>query len=255
MLFFNLIYLTIGISLVLMFMKEGVYMPSTPALCLTHQMVDRGVWYGAVFTMIWLCIERHILIFCSNWIRTARGQWVFHYIPLAIFSLYAPCFYFYMIFIYPCEHIYDYHVTLCGGPWYSCSLSASFRLYLTFGHNFMPFPIIFIVSSSFLLRVLIQKHRLKRGNMWKKNRKMILQFVFISTTYISFALPFTMVNITRRVNGYDVDPNVRTLFDRMANVPAIVLPYATAITLPHVKQKLKMLIWWKRTRTAINPLS
>ncbi|UJR06543.1 hypothetical protein I4U23_010826 [Adineta vaga] len=245
----------VGISLVLSFTKLGVYEPFTPILCLTHQIVDRGIWFGAVFSMIWLSFERHILIFHSYWHNTKRGRWLFHYIPLSIFALYAPCFYLYMIFIYPCEHQYNINVYLCGGPWYSCSFPSSFRLFLTFGHNFVPFPLIVILSGSVLLRVILQKRRLQRVNMWRQNRKLILQFLSISATYIIFALPLTIINIIRRINGYYVDTNVRTLIEYMANVPAIILPYATAITLPHLKEKLSNLIFLKRIHRTINPLS
>ncbi|UJR06940.1 hypothetical protein I4U23_011229 [Adineta vaga] len=254
MLLFNFIYLTIGIAFILRFMKLGVYEPFSPIFCLTNQIVDRGIWFGAVFSMIWLSFERHILIFHSHWHHTKRGRWLFHYIPLSIFALYAPCFYLYMIFIYPCEHQYKINIYLCDGPWYSCSLSPSFRLFLTFGHNFVPFPLILILSGSVLFRVIIQKRRLQRGNMWRQNRKIILQFFSISTTYIIFALPLTVINIIRRINGYDVDTNVRKLLEPMASAPAIILPYATAITLPHLKEKLSKLIFFKRIHRTINPL-
>ncbi|CAF4176479.1 unnamed protein product, partial [Adineta steineri] len=106
-------------------MQRGVYIPFTPAVCLVHQFVNYGIWYAAIFSMIWLSLERHILIFHSSLTRTARGRCLFHYIPLAIFALYAPVFYFYITFIYPCERMYDAYTLVCGGPYYTCSFPQS----------------------------------------------------------------------------------------------------------------------------------
>ncbi|CAF4181635.1 unnamed protein product, partial [Adineta steineri] len=120
-----LIHKTANMPLILSFMQRGVYIPFTPAVCLVHQFVNYGIWYAAIFSMIWLSLERHILIFHSSLTRTARGRCLFHYIPLAIFALYAPVFYFYITFIYPCERMYDAYTLVCGGPYYTCSFTQS----------------------------------------------------------------------------------------------------------------------------------
>ena len=133
---FNFIILTIDLPLLMNYYSKKTYVPFNPAICLVNQFVDYGLWYGAVMTMLWLSIEQHILIFHSNLIRTARGCWLFHYIPLALFSLYAPIIYFYLIFIYLCEHQYNATAYVCGG---------------------------------LLLRVIVQKCNLKRANGWRKN--------------------------------------------------------------------------------------
>ncbi|CAF1113505.1 unnamed protein product [Adineta steineri] len=239
--------------LILSFMKRGVYIPFTPAVCLVHQFVNYGIWYAAIFSMIWLSLERHILIFHSSFTRTARGRCLFHYIPLAIFALYAPVFYFYITFIYPCERMYDAYTLVCGGPYYTCSFTQSLHWYVTIFHSSLPVPLIVIISGNLLVRVIIQKRRLQRGNAWRQNRKMILQFVFISATFIILDLPLSIDNILRRIGVASAGTNIDLIVNQMSNVPAMVLPYATAITLHKLKQKLRIVIFCKPTPHNVNP--
>ncbi|UJR16668.1 hypothetical protein I4U23_003568 [Adineta vaga] len=136
--------------------QRGTYVPFNPAICLLYQFVD--------------------------FVRTTRGRLVFHYIPLVCFALYAPIFYFYLLFIYPCECKYNANAFLCDSPWYNCSVPTALS------------PLIVILSGSFLIRVIVRQRRLQQGYSWrKKNRKMILPFIFITVAYIIFVLPFVIL--------------------------------------------------------------
>ncbi|UJR16730.1 hypothetical protein I4U23_003630 [Adineta vaga] len=247
-LLFNFISLTIGLPLIINYSRRGFYVPFNPAICYFHQFVDYGIWYGAIITMVWLSLERHILIFHSNLVSTARGRLIFHYIPLACVSLYSPIFYFCIIFIRSCEHNLDATSFLCGGPWYRCPVPASLSWYMAVCHDIAPIPLIIVISGCLLIRVVVQKHRLQRANGWRQNRKMILQFIFIAATYIIFDLPLVTLTVMRRFGITNFGTNVSTFISPMANTPAIVISYATVITLPDLKQKLRMLIFYKPTQ-------
>jgi len=254
-LFFNFIILTIDLPLLMNYYNRKAYVPFNPAICLVNQFVDYGIWYGTIMTMLWLSIERHILIFHSNLVRTARGRWLFHYIPLVLFTLYAPVFYFYLIFIYPCEHQYSATAYVCGGPWYACTFSPSLMWFRAIFHGIVPIMLIIGFTGGLLLRVIIQKRNLQRANGWRKNRKMILQFIAISFIYIIFDGPVTIINTMKRLGITYSNTNFVPFLSLMEYVPSILMSYAIVITLPKLKQKLRMLIFCQPNRQIVHPIN
>ncbi|CAF4289899.1 unnamed protein product, partial [Adineta steineri] len=97
--------------------------------------------------------------------------------------------------------------------------------------------------GTLLIRVILQKHRLQCGNDWRHNRKIILQFIFIAATYIIFDVPLVTLKFMRRFRITDYGTNVSTFLSPMTNVLAIIISYATVITLPDLKQKLRKLVF------------
>ncbi|CAF0899689.1 unnamed protein product [Adineta steineri] len=236
------------------FFRLGFITQITPAFCLINQFVYYGIWYGAMFSLAWLSIERHILIFHSIRVATARGRLLFHYIPLILFSLYAPIFYVYLIFFYPCERIYDGTMIQCGDACFTGSISNSFKQYILIAHDFMPIVIIIVSSAALLLRVIIQKRRLRQVNEWRKFRKMITQFILISGTFVIFYLPYTVIYFVKALGFSSFGNNVITYFVPLTNVPFMALPYATIITLPGLRKKLCALIICKPKQNTIRPV-
>ncbi|CAF0849305.1 unnamed protein product [Adineta steineri] len=308
------------------YLRLGFITPLTAAFYLINQFVIYGIWYGATFSIVWISIERHILIFHSTRVATARGRLLFHYIPLMLFSLYAPILYAYLIFFYPCERIYDGTQTLCGDAcfwgsisdsfaqymsiahdimpiviivvfgaalllryiplmlfslyapilyaylifFYPCeriydgtqtlcgdacfwgSISDSFAQYMSIAHDIMPIVIIVVFGAALLLRIIIQKRCLRQVNEWRKYRKMIIQFIFISSTFVIFYLPYTVVDFVKALGFSSFGINVIQYFLPLTNVPSIALPYATLITLPGLKQKLFALTICKAKQNTIH---
>ncbi|CAF0895397.1 unnamed protein product [Adineta steineri] len=235
------------------YLRLGFITPLTAAFCLINQFLVYGIWYGASFSMVWISIERHILIFHSSRVATARGRLLFHYIPLMLFSLYAPILYAYLIFVYPCERIYDGTQTLCGDACFWGSISDSFSQYMSIAHDIMPIVIIVVFGAALLLRIVIQKRRLRQVNEWRKYRKMIIQFIFISITFVIFNLPYTVIYFGKSLGFSSFGINVIRYFLPLTNVPSIAMPYATVITLPGLKQKLFALIICKAKQNTIHP--
>lgn len=54
--------------------------------------------------MVWLAIERHILIFHDRWISNRRGRFIFHYLPLIILVSYIVLLYITTVFLLLCEN-------------------------------------------------------------------------------------------------------------------------------------------------------
>ena len=253
-LIFNLMSLIIDLSMTMDFMRRGIVGSLTPALCLLHQYVTFGIWYGALSLMLWTSIERHILIFHSKLVSTARGRLLVHYTPLVLFSLYAPTLYFYLIFLYPCENVFDARNAICGLPCFFEKIPAWFIWYDSFVHFIIPIFLIIVFGVLLLVRVLAQKRRLQQTITWHQNRKMIVQLILVSSSYLVFCLPYFIITLVQSLGfpsfGSDV---ISPYIAQMTYVPAIVVPYATLATLSGLKQKLRSLTTCRGNRRAIAP--
>ena len=255
-LIFNFLSLTIDVSMTMDFMRRGFVVSLTPALCLFHQYMAFGIWYGGLSLMLWTSIERHILIFHSKLVSTARGRLLVHYVPLVFFSLYVPSLYFYLIFLYPCENVFVATNALCGSPCFFKEVPAWFIWYDSFVHFIIPIFLIIVFGVLLLVRVLAQRRRLQRTVTWHQNRKLIVQLILVSSSYLVFCLPYFIITLVQSLGfpsfGSDI---IFPYIAQMTYVPVIVVPYATLATLSGLKQKLRSLATCRDNRRAIAPSS
>ncbi len=254
LLFFNFIDLTIDLSMTMSYSLLGYVSPFYPIVCLTWQFVDYGIWYGSISLMFWASIERHILVFHSHLLRTERGRLFIHYIPLSFFSLYTPILYFCLIFIYPCDRIFVKTSIRCGSICYLNVASTWFIYYDSLANYIVPILLIAVFSIVLILRSLQQKSRLKQAIKWRQYRKMIIQLALVSLSYLIFDLPYIIIVIVQSSGYPDFGSDILTPYiSRLVYVPAIVLPYATLLSLSRLKQKLGALLIWRRNRQIIAP--
>jgi hypothetical protein len=256
LLLFNFIDLTIDVSMTMSYSLLGYVSLFSPLRCLVWQFVDYGIWYGSISLMFWASVERHILVFHSNLIRTKRKRIIFHYIPLIFFTIYTPILYFYLIFIYPCDRIFDAKSIRCGSICYLNMAPIWFIYYDSLANYTIPILLITVFSGVLILRFVQQKQRLKQATKWRQCRKMIIQLALVSISYLVFDLPYIIIVIVQSSGYPDFGSNILSPYiTRLVYVPSIVLPYATLLSLPGLRQKLSVLLFWKRNRRTVAPSS
>ena len=253
-LIFNFIQLTTDVSMTVSYLRLGYVVPSTPMYCLIWQFVDFGIWYAALFLMLWSSIERHILIFHSGLVATVQRRILIHFMPLLAVSLYAPVFYAYLIFVYPCTSIYDYSFPLCGGPCYYSDIAISLVWYETIAHYVIPVLLIAVLNIALLFRVINQKHRLHQAIHWRQYRKMTVQLVSIASVFLLSDLPFTIITIVRWSGHPDFATDIAGPYlTYLTYLPAIAIPFVTLGTLSALKKKLNALLFFRANRQALVP--
>ncbi|CAF4246851.1 unnamed protein product, partial [Adineta steineri] len=131
-----------------------------------------------------------------------------------------------------------------------------FIYYDTLAHYTIPILLITLFSSILILRFIKQKSRLKQAIKWRQCRKMIIQLSLVSISYLVFDLPYIIIVIVQS-SGY---PNfgseiITPYISHLVYVPPIVVPYATLLSLPRLKYKLRSLLFWKRNRRIIAPVT
>lgn len=246
LLFYNFISVAVDLSLSQDYNRLGYVQLFHPILCLIWQFIDFGIWYGAITLMLWMSVERHILIFHSQLVQTIRGRVFFHYIPLLISALYAPLVYFYFVVLYPCERTYSNTEHQCGYPCFYIFIPNWFGYYDSFVDYIIPIFLIVFFSGSLFLGFFKQKQRLKQTVTWRQCRTMVIQLSLVSAVYLIFYLPYAIIYIVQ-LSGYSTFANniFSSYILRLSLVPCIVLPYASLLGLPNLKEKINCLCFWK----------
>ncbi|CAF4966814.1 unnamed protein product, partial [Rotaria sp. Silwood1] len=104
LLFNNLIYELIDISLFLNYYRLDTVLPATQSLCLIWIFIDEALYSVSTITVAWASIERHILIFHNQWLSSSRRRFLIHYVPMMLLVSYIILFHFVVIVFPPCEN-------------------------------------------------------------------------------------------------------------------------------------------------------
>ncbi|CAF0730875.1 unnamed protein product [Adineta steineri] len=86
-----------------------------------------------------------------------------------------------------------------------------------------------------------------RQMTWKKNRKMTIQLLSVSTTFLIFNVGYFVLALGEFVWDPNFGADLMVWF-LSVNVcaPQLVFPFLCLGTMPNLKQKLKALIFWRR---------
>lgn len=226
-------------------------------------------FYSTLFCMFWIyveytfvtqsliltmyvSIERYMLLFYKPIIL--KHQILFHYIPLFISSFYLPSILIYLIFFFPCKQIFDYTKFECGIPCFVHSYSIG--LFNEIFHIFIPALIILIFNTFIIIRVLLHKiHAHVINNLWRQNRRMILQLVMISLLTSVAWIPYVIVIIIQIFINPTFGSTI--LFFHVINityVPCLGTPYLALVALPQdIRKKIFSCVWKIKTNRRIYP--
>ena len=110
-------------------------------------------------------------------------------------------------------------------------------------NGFLPCCLIAIFSIALLIRVCWQKKQMGRQMTWKKNRKMTVQLLGISTTFLAFNLGYFIITIIQTVQDPTFGTDVMVWFFSI-NVcaPQLIFPFLCLSTIPNLQMKLRNFI-------------
>ena len=204
-------------------------------------MPDYVTYEIALQLMLWASIERHILIFNPSLFNT-RSQRIFgHYLPLSYCFIYPTVYYVYFILFYPCESYYDFQTSSCMAACFlwTNKIMAYFELIF---NGFLPVCLVAICSIALLVRVLWKKPQMGRQMTWKKNRKMTVQLLGISSTFLAFNLGYFIIAIVQMVRDPNFGQEVMVWFFSI-NVcaPQLIFPFLCLSTIPNFKKEINAL--------------
>ena len=132
----------------------GFVQPAVSAYCIWWIWYEFSLNTINGFLMSWISIERHFLIFHTNFLRNLniRKRRLFHLLPLIISTSWGPIYYLLTVIISPmCTNAFDFASLLCGS---SCYLFTSWGTFDIFFNTISPVFIIFLCNLTLFLRVV-----------------------------------------------------------------------------------------------------
>ena len=251
---FGLIYEVTDIVWYIHFYRTGTPLLATETFCRIWAFNDGAVYVIIALLMAWASIERHILIFHSNWIVTKTKCFFFHYLPLIIASVYPTVFYGVIFLVLPCDVPFDYTLATCD---YAACLAwkASLSLWDSVANFIVPVFVIVIFSVALFVRVVHHRCRARRRIEWRNYRKMAVQLLSISAIYFVFLLPPMVLNIAYTVGlPWDGGSDYYWATQYFGYYTVLLTPFVCIVSLPELRSKWKRLFFCRRER-AVGPAS
>ena len=253
-LFINLIVQLTNIPWILSYYRLQEVSIQTPSFCLAWVFINETLYITTTVLFSWATIERHILIFHDRLVATKYKFIFVHCLPIVIILVYCFSYNIIVILFPPCQNTFDYTQVVCAQPlcYYEVDSVAMWDIIV---NDMIPTIIIIVCSIALLLRVLLQKQRMRQRINWRNYRKMTIQLLSISLLYLIIYIPGMLMGF---IYLCDVPEYIGADFVLYAGFFAyygnILLPFICAGSMPELKKKVKMIFpSWRRQLREIAP--
>ena len=194
LLILSFLHKTTDVPFVLYFLRWHSVLIHTHQFCLFWTWLDYSTAGTCLHLLTWCCIERHFFIFHSHRMKMKRTLILLHYIPLTVTLVYLPLFLAVVVF-FPtgCVNQWSYNQLFCGGPCF-IELSALSAFDWIF-HCVVPNVVIILANALLFGRLVWQKVKRNRPVRWKRQRRLVIQLVFISSLFLILFGPMMVVGV------------------------------------------------------------
>ena len=246
------LYITLDLPFTINYYRIGYDIFRTRSFCLWWYWLDYTLLTTSLFLTATASIQRYILVFHASWLQGSRKRWILHYIPLSFCIIYLPLFYSVMIFFYPCVTLSDQEYLVCPFPCYGNNIVLLYIDWII--HVISPVVVIVLANLFLLCRVIyaFNKFRRPQTRIWRKRRKLILQFFGFSILYIIGWGPLAIISVVQILllpDLYNYAPNLYYINSSTYCVN-VLQPFICFFALPELLKLIKRTI--KRRRTMIN---
>jgi hypothetical protein len=238
------------------FYLNGIVHPATSAYCTWWTWYEFSLNTTNGILMAWISIERHLLIFHTNFLRNLPvwKRRLLHIVPLVVCSLWGPLYYFLTIIISPmCTNTWYFDSLLCS---LSCHLLTSWGTFDLFFDVIIPVLIIFVFNLALFIRVVYQNMIIigRVRNNWQRERKMAFQLGIISFVYLAVWIPLSIAQLGQiYINPTFLLEQLDT-FNFLVYIVPLILPMVCLMSMSEIIQKFKTLIFRKQN-VVVMPLN
>ncbi|CAF4152987.1 unnamed protein product, partial [Rotaria sordida] len=176
---------TSELPIILSYLRNNIVPIQSNIFCEFWACQDYSFNVMILMLMGFTAIERYLLIFHNQFLQ--QHLIILHYMPMIVCIIYPIGLYIYLIFFYPCINQFTYTMITCGGPCYFYETTIS--IVDIFINLVFPVAVSSLASLALLTRVLCQKRRMQQRQMWKKNRRLLIQLLYIAILYNLLWLP------------------------------------------------------------------
>ncbi|CAF2528169.1 unnamed protein product [Rotaria sp. Silwood2] len=248
LLFLGLSLQLIDVPFYLNFIIHSSVTPSNGWICLLWWLVDIGMYNGGTIILAWIAFERHIIVFYDQLISTRKKRILIHYLPMLFLILYSFAYYIYATYYFPCENIYDYTLPFCNGS--PCYLSDPIMGIWNFIINSaLPSFLEAFFSLSFLFRVFWKKYHSHLPMQWRKQRKMTIQLMSLSSLNMAVTFPIGVIGVAHLCGlPQDVGVQVNQYFFFFSYFVIFLIPFICLASISGVNRKFQEKILCRRQR-------
>jgi hypothetical protein len=239
LLILGLIIELVAIPFPLSFLHLGIVQPSVPILCQIWWFIDIGLYNGSTIIMALGSVGRYFLIFHDRMFLNQSKRLIFHYLPFIILLLYILIFYIIVVFFPSCMNTYDYKLPICND--FPCYLNNPLLgIWDSVLNSIIPTIIMTVASVTLLLRVHYQKRRLRRPNLWRKQRKMIIHLLSQCVLYLIPNIPLSIFNFAHLCGLLkSVGVDLQLYFDFLCYFVILLYPFVCLSALSELRKKVK----------------
>lgn len=233
----SLLFVLVPISASEAFFFTSYVRPASYTFCSFWTLIHYSINLVNLLLMAFACVQRHWFIFQPNPLGCRRDRIAYHYIPMTTCIVYPWIFYSIMIFLYPCEPVYDFTQLLCMLPCYFTSTVVSnIDTWLNLNAPILAIP---FLSVSLFIRFIIRKRRVQMALFrWKRDRKMVIELVTVTLLYASMWLPLVIATIYDNI-WRDGMPSQFEI-DYLYSLPYfihLVYPFLIILSNKHLRQR------------------
>lgn len=198
-------------------------------------------------------IERYLLIF--NHIIFTRNIRFLQRISLISCIIIPSIFYAICIYAIQCETVFNYRVVGCGLPC-SFSLSKSITIFKNIVFIILPVIITILISCSLIIRIYIQRKKLKRQRQfWRESIQMFAQLFPIIILYLIIWIPlgvlFYFITFGTIIQRPIASSLINDYFGNLKYLVNLIYPFLVLSSQKKFREKLKKIFGWSNPR--INP--
>ncbi|CAF4501198.1 unnamed protein product [Rotaria socialis] len=170
--------------------RYGVVLLFTPFFCHTWKCIDSTTYSTTARLVAWASVERHILIFHTNWITTKKRKILLHYLPIIAIVTYGVALFTITHFFLSCVRPLNPNSLYCG--FYSCIYnSGAYSMFEFITGGITNGFIIATFSAALLARIIRKKLRINQEVNWRKQRvhaETLAAYGSFFSYYINFLL-------------------------------------------------------------------
>jgi hypothetical protein len=249
----NFIQLLLDLPIAISFFYRGEVWPRSNVFCVWWVWLSFSLDTAALFLLVWIAIERHLLVFHSPTIFQGHGRkWLFRIAPIFICLIWPSIVYFAMIVVSAqCTTVWNFETLLCGPPCYT--YTDFYGIYDLVFNVCVPLLLSIVVNMVLVFRVVRGKMSHRALNSWRRYRKMILQFWAISSLHIALWSPVIMVCLVQITVTPSFMADQYTILEHILYYMPLLLPVTCLCAVPKLVKKMMNVI--RKRRTNVVPAS
>ena len=172
-------------------LQVGVPIGHTRSFYLASFFFDYALFTTQVILVAWMTLEKHILIFHAQWLTPKWKCYLLHYLPITTLLVYCLIYYSVVTFDTFCETSFTAY--LAGGYMIPCAYNQTgLAMWELLVHQLIPTLIIAVFSIAIIVRVVKWKRLLNQPFIWRRQRRMIIHMISISSLYLILNSPWTV---------------------------------------------------------------